>query len=218
MATLTGAARVALGPDLPPFYTDDEALAADLARHAAAENDPLWRCRCGGPTKRCSTPRSPTSTTSRRRLRRLDHGGAVPAPLRRRTRRRGCISTSMPGRRAAKPARPEGGECQAARALYALLTSALSAELIAMRLAAIAGQLANNTAPKRILARARHGRRDAPGAGAASCCMISPHALVTGGEPDLSARQLARAAHDLSRAAAAHRARACRQAQRRPSR
>src|SRR5207302_7852330 len=43
MGTLTGAARVALGPDLPPFYTDDEALAQDLARHARAENDPLWR-------------------------------------------------------------------------------------------------------------------------------------------------------------------------------
>ena len=34
MATLTGAARVALGPELPPFFTDDDALAADLARHA----------------------------------------------------------------------------------------------------------------------------------------------------------------------------------------
>ena len=43
MATLTGAARVALGPDLPPFYTDDDGLAADLARHAVAANDPLWR-------------------------------------------------------------------------------------------------------------------------------------------------------------------------------
>ena len=43
MATLTGAARVALGPDLPPFYTTDDKLAADLARHAAALNDPLWR-------------------------------------------------------------------------------------------------------------------------------------------------------------------------------
>src|SRR5262249_6565112 len=43
MATLTGAARVALGPDLPPFYTDDEALAAEVERHASAENDPLWR-------------------------------------------------------------------------------------------------------------------------------------------------------------------------------
>ena len=43
MGTLTGAARVALGPELPPYYTDDEALAADVARHSAAENDPLWR-------------------------------------------------------------------------------------------------------------------------------------------------------------------------------
>ena len=43
MGTLTGAARVALGPELPPYYTDDEALAAEVARHAAAENDPLWR-------------------------------------------------------------------------------------------------------------------------------------------------------------------------------
>jgi leucyl aminopeptidase len=43
MATLTGAARVALGPDLPPFYTTDDALAADLTRHAMALNDPLWR-------------------------------------------------------------------------------------------------------------------------------------------------------------------------------
>src|SRR6202167_129738 len=43
LGTLTGAARVALGPDLPPFYTDDEALAGDVARHGRAENDPLWR-------------------------------------------------------------------------------------------------------------------------------------------------------------------------------
>jgi len=43
MATLTGAARVALGPELPPFFTHDEALAADLMRHAQAERDPMWR-------------------------------------------------------------------------------------------------------------------------------------------------------------------------------
>jgi leucyl aminopeptidase len=43
MATLTGAARVALGPDLPPFYTDDDALAAELADAALATADPLWR-------------------------------------------------------------------------------------------------------------------------------------------------------------------------------
>ena len=43
MATLTGAARVALGPDLPPFYTDDEALAAEIAAASAEVEDPLWR-------------------------------------------------------------------------------------------------------------------------------------------------------------------------------
>ena len=43
LATLTGAARAALGPDLPPFYTDDEALAADIAAAANAEADPVWR-------------------------------------------------------------------------------------------------------------------------------------------------------------------------------
>lgn len=43
MATLTGAARVALGPDLPPFYTPDEALAGEIAKAAEAAADPLWR-------------------------------------------------------------------------------------------------------------------------------------------------------------------------------
>jgi leucyl aminopeptidase len=42
-ATLTGAARVALGPDLPPFYTDDETLAASIAGHSTRVRDPVWR-------------------------------------------------------------------------------------------------------------------------------------------------------------------------------
>jgi leucyl aminopeptidase len=42
-ATLTGAARVALGPELPPLYTDDEPLAADLLAASAEVRDPLWR-------------------------------------------------------------------------------------------------------------------------------------------------------------------------------
>ena len=42
-ATLTGAARVALGPDLPPLFTDDEPLAAALLAAGVAEDDPVWR-------------------------------------------------------------------------------------------------------------------------------------------------------------------------------
>lgn len=43
LATLTGAARVALGPDVVPFYTDDEALADALAEASHTTHDPLWR-------------------------------------------------------------------------------------------------------------------------------------------------------------------------------
>lgn len=42
-ATLTGAARVALGPDLPPFFTDDNGLAHDILRASRKTFDPLWR-------------------------------------------------------------------------------------------------------------------------------------------------------------------------------
>lgn len=43
LATLTGAARAALGPQLPPFYTDDEELAGQIEAAMAAVCDPMWR-------------------------------------------------------------------------------------------------------------------------------------------------------------------------------
>ncbi|MGN6100899.1 MAG: leucyl aminopeptidase family protein [Devosia sp.] len=43
MATLTGAARTALGPDLPPLYSTDDALARDLMAAGLASDDPLWQ-------------------------------------------------------------------------------------------------------------------------------------------------------------------------------
>ncbi len=42
MATLTGAARTALGPDLPPLYSTDDALARELMAAGIAADDPLW--------------------------------------------------------------------------------------------------------------------------------------------------------------------------------
>jgi leucyl aminopeptidase len=42
MATLTGAARTALGPDLPPLYSTDDALARELMAAGMASDDPLW--------------------------------------------------------------------------------------------------------------------------------------------------------------------------------
>jgi leucyl aminopeptidase len=43
MATLTGAARVALGPQVAPFFTADDGLASDLTSAAIVVGDPLWR-------------------------------------------------------------------------------------------------------------------------------------------------------------------------------
>ena len=52
LGTLTGAARVALGPDLPPYYTDDETLASEMARQAAPRTIRCGACHCGAPTTR----------------------------------------------------------------------------------------------------------------------------------------------------------------------
>jgi leucyl aminopeptidase len=43
MATLTGAARVALGPELPAMFSTDDDIANDLANVAMKESDPMWR-------------------------------------------------------------------------------------------------------------------------------------------------------------------------------
>lgn len=43
MATLTGAARIAVGSDIAPFYTDDDSVAGALSSAAAAADDPVWR-------------------------------------------------------------------------------------------------------------------------------------------------------------------------------
>jgi leucyl aminopeptidase len=42
-ATLTGAARVALGPDLPAMFANDDALATELSEFGTANDDPVWR-------------------------------------------------------------------------------------------------------------------------------------------------------------------------------
>ncbi|MGL6043400.1 MAG: leucyl aminopeptidase family protein, partial [Sandaracinobacteroides sp.] len=51
-ATLTGAARVALGPDLPALFTNDEDLAAGLLLAGEAVDDPIWRLPLWQPYRR----------------------------------------------------------------------------------------------------------------------------------------------------------------------
>jgi leucyl aminopeptidase len=121
LGTLTGAARVALGPDLPPFYTSDETLADSVAAMRNGRTIRCGACRCGRPMIHGWIRRRPTSTTRRRRLCRLDHLRAVPAALRHRCKKlAACRYLRLDAFR--KPARPEGGECQAARAIYKLLS------------------------------------------------------------------------------------------------
>jgi leucyl aminopeptidase len=122
LGTLTGAARVALGPELPPFYTDDETLAADLARHACAEHDPLWRL----PLWRPYDTMLDSKVADLNNIATGGFAGSIICALflkrfvaAAKTWLHFDIYAWTP---AAKPGRPEGGECQAARALYALIS------------------------------------------------------------------------------------------------
>jgi leucyl aminopeptidase len=122
IGTLTGAARVALGPDLPPFYTNDETLALDVAAHAKAENDPLWRLPLWPPydswldSKVANINNAPSGTFA----------GSITCALflqRFVEAAKSWLHVDIYGwTPSAKPARPEGGECQAARAIYKLLS------------------------------------------------------------------------------------------------
>jgi leucyl aminopeptidase len=120
-ATLTGAARVALGPDVPPFFTDDDVLADELTKCAMAEHDPLWRLPLWRPYE--AMLESKVADTNN-----VGGGqaGAITAALfiRRFVTAKSWLHVDLfAWTPSAKPGRPEGGECQAARALYALLAA-----------------------------------------------------------------------------------------------
>jgi leucyl aminopeptidase len=121
VATLTGAARVALGPELPAMFTPDDALAADLARHGQAEGDPMWRMplwpgyRVRLDSKVADMNNSPEGGMA----------GSVTAAL--------FLQAFVPNTKSwvhldsfawsdkARPGRPIGGEPLTARTLYALI-------------------------------------------------------------------------------------------------
>ncbi len=124
MATLTGAARIAVGPDLAPYYTDDEPMAQALEAGAQAGFDPVWRMPFWTPYEHIIEPgiadldNAPGwgfagSVTAALFLRRFVEGprymhfdiyGHTPADL---------------------PARPKGGVGQGARAILGALPAVL---------------------------------------------------------------------------------------------
>jgi leucyl aminopeptidase len=116
-ATLTGAARVALGPDLPALFSDDQEVAQCMLRAGLASNDPLWQL----PLQKSYISWLDSSAADLNNISSKPMAGAIVAAL--------FLRHFVPeGVRWAhvdlyawndqsRPGRPEGGEVQAARAI-----------------------------------------------------------------------------------------------------
>jgi leucyl aminopeptidase len=120
-ATLTGAARVALGPELPPLYTDDDAFAGAIASAGSRVGDPVWRMPFwAGYESMLDSPVADMNNVSD-----APFAGSVTAALflRRfvRQARRFAHLDIYGWRPAAKALGPKGGEVQGARALFEVL-------------------------------------------------------------------------------------------------
>jgi leucyl aminopeptidase len=120
-ATLTGAARVALGPDLPAMFANDDPLAAALESSARAVNDPLWRMPLWDPyDEMLKSDLADLSNAADSPM-----AGAVTAAL----FLRRFVPEGTPWahfdtfawRPAAKPGRPRGGDAMGLRAAFAML-------------------------------------------------------------------------------------------------
>jgi leucyl aminopeptidase len=120
-ATLTGAARVALGPDLPALFSNDDTLSERLLAAGLAVQDPLWRLPLhDGYDSWLDSPFADLSNVSQKPM-----AGAVTAAL----FLRRFVPENQPWvhldvyawNDSTRPGRPEGGEAQAARAIFTML-------------------------------------------------------------------------------------------------
>ncbi len=127
-ATLTGAARVAVGPDLPPFYTTDETMAAAIGDSAVKVRDYLWRMPFWSPydkwlsskiadVNHVSSGPFAGSITAALFLKRF----VEAAPVFSHFDIYGWTPTALPGK-------PYGGEPQAARAVFDYLAKTYGAQ------------------------------------------------------------------------------------------
>jgi len=120
-ATLTGAARVAVGPDLPAYFANDDAWAAALERAGAAVHDPVWRLPLwDGYDSWLDSPIADLNNVASKPM-----AGAIVAAL----FMRRFVAPGTPWLHfdlyawndATRPGRPEGGEAQAMRAVAAAI-------------------------------------------------------------------------------------------------
>ncbi len=120
-ATLTGAARVALGPDLPALFANQQGMANALLAASEAVNDPLWQLPLWRPYRRMlesSIADFANGSASR-------HGGAITAAL----YMERFVPDGMPWLHldtyawndSDRPGRPRGGEAMGLRAVFAFL-------------------------------------------------------------------------------------------------
>ncbi|MGH8078483.1 MAG: leucyl aminopeptidase family protein, partial [Lysobacter sp.] len=126
-ATLTGAARVALGPDLPAMYSNDESIANDWLQAALQQRDPLWRMPLWRPYWRYLTSTVADLANSGP----SKMAGSITAAL--------YLERFVPAQQpwahldvyswndADRPGRPTGGEAQGLRAAYAMLQTRFGA-------------------------------------------------------------------------------------------
>ncbi len=125
MATLTGAARVALGPDLPPFFTDDEDLAHELVDASLETDDPLWRM----PLYKGYEKNLRTSIADLTNAPAGGMAGSITAALflkRFVSKSKSWVHFDIFGwAQSERPHSPVGGEAQGIRALYRFLRSGL---------------------------------------------------------------------------------------------
>jgi leucyl aminopeptidase len=123
IATLTGAARVALGPELPALFCNDDKLAASLLEAGNAEDDPFWRMPLWRPYRRLLD----SKIADLNNVSDGPHGGAITAAL----YLQDFVGTEIPWAHIdvmawntrSRPGRPEGAEAQTLRALYAHVAS-----------------------------------------------------------------------------------------------
>jgi leucyl aminopeptidase len=120
-ATLTGAARIALGPELQALYCDDDAVAGALLKAGTEVGDPLWRMPLWRPYRKqidgkCADLNNVAQGTFAGSI----IGALYLAEFVAKSTRWAHLDI-MAANPAAKPGRPEGGEATGMRALYAYI-------------------------------------------------------------------------------------------------
>ena len=128
-ATLTGAARVALGTELPALFSNDDRLAADAVAKGTAAADPVWHMPLWKPYRRLIEGKTADITNNPE----TPQGGAITAAL---------FLAEFVGDRipwahldvmawntSSRPGRPEGGEAMGMRAFFEVIAGRFGASV-----------------------------------------------------------------------------------------